>query len=130
MIVSNDFEVTTSSMRYKKNIYQLKKINRVRVKTNKFKDHILRAVFFGLLISSILWVIAPPTMGLLTAPLVLVGGIVSALASIKRYELQIEFKHTDGTGLQWISVAKTNRHSVKEIFDEKSDEVFRMLNPQ
>ncbi|WP_274024577.1 hypothetical protein [Vibrio parahaemolyticus] len=46
-------------------------------------------------------------------------GALSGLSSARKYELQIEFQHADETGLQWISVAKTNNKNAKNIFEKQ-----------
>ncbi len=62
----------------------------------------------------------PAGFGKLTGPFSLIVGMLAALLTIRKYELQIEFKHIDETGLQWVSVAKANNAKAKSLFDEQA----------
>lgn len=120
MISPQDFSIDNQSLTFKEDEYPLAKINRVRVKTNTIKDHLARLLVIGLLVSSIVWAICPAGFGQLTGPFSLIVGMLAALLTIRKYELQIEFKHIDETGLQWVSVAKANNAKAKRLFDEQA----------
>ncbi|MFO6423181.1 DUF6232 family protein [Motilimonas sp. KMU-193] len=119
MIIEDNFKVSNTTFTFKKDEYPLSKIKRVRVKTNSFQDHVFRIVGIGLVVASIVWMIYPQPFGLVTAPVALIIGLFYALFSIKKYELQVEFQHTDETGLQWVSVSKTNSKAVKKLFEKQ-----------
>ncbi|MGF1845420.1 DUF6232 family protein [Vibrio clamense] len=120
MIIEDNFKVSSTTFTFKKDEYPLSKIKGVRVKANTFQDHALRIVCVGLVVASVVWMICPESFGLITAPLALTVGMFSALFSVRRYELQVEFQHIDETGLQWVSVAKSNSHVVKKIFEKQA----------
>ncbi|WEM44178.1 hypothetical protein PTW35_23100 (plasmid) [Photobacterium sp. DA100] len=127
MIVADDFHINNAKVVFKRDEYPLSKIRGARVKTNSLKDHVLRVVIIGLIVSSVVWMICPDSLGLLTAPVALIVGILSAMATVRKYELQIEFQHIDETGLQWVSIAKTNKLSVKELFEKQASEILRNI---
>ncbi|GAB2644410.1 hypothetical protein [Vibrio panuliri] len=120
MIGDDDFKICDRKLRYKKDEYPLASIKSARVKTNALQDHILRITCIGLVVSSVVLMICPESLGLFTAPFAFSLGILSALASVRKYELQIEFQHSDETGLQWVSVAKSNQPKVKHLFEHQA----------
>ncbi|KJR39761.1 hypothetical protein BOO91_21335 [Vibrio navarrensis] len=120
MINEEDFNVSNTTFTFKKDEYPLSKIKGARVKTNTFQDHALRIVCIGLVVGSVVWMICPESFGLFTAPFALTMGMISALFSVRKYELQVEFQHVDETGLQWVSVAKTNNQMVKTLFEKQA----------
>lgn len=119
MISASDFRIDSSTLDFKKDQYPLRKIKNARVKSNAIKDHVMRILTIGLIVSSVVWMICPESLGLITAPVSIVIGVLSGLASSRKYELQIEFQHADETGIQWISVAKTNNENVRNIFEKQ-----------
>jgi len=120
LINEEDFNVSNTTFTFKKDEYPLSKIKGARVKTNTFQDHALRIFCIGLVVASIVWMICPESFGFFTAPLALTIGMISALFSVRKYELQVEFQHVDETGLQWVSVAKTNNQMVKILFEKQT----------
>ena len=44
---------------------------------------------------------------------------IGSVNTTRKYELKIEFQHHDDAGLQWISIAKANKQSVKSIFEQQ-----------
>ncbi|WP_028021448.1 hypothetical protein [Enterovibrio calviensis] len=120
MIKEDDFKIDGETLYFKQDLYPLSKIQNARVKTNTLKDHLTRMIAIGFLVTSVVWAVCPASFGLLTAPIALIAGTLAALSSARKYELQVEFKHKDETGLQWIVIAKANRTSVKNIFDKQA----------
>ncbi|WP_104027896.1 hypothetical protein [Vibrio jasicida] len=127
MIIEDNFKVSNTTFKFKKDEYLLSKIKGVRVKTNTFQDHALRIVCIGLVVASVVWMICPESFGLITAPLALTVGVFSALFSVRKYELQVEFQHIDETGLQWVSVAKTNSKAVKNLFEKQVSKLLELV---
>ncbi|ENQ8746674.1 DUF6232 family protein [Vibrio sp. PNB22_3_1] len=127
MIIEDNFKVSNTTFKFKKDEYPLSKIKGVRVKTNTFQDHALRIVCIGLVVASVVWMICPESFGLITAPLALTVGVFSALFSVRKYELQVEFQHIDETGLQWVSVAKTNSKAVKNLFEKQVSKLLELV---
>ncbi|CAM3168802.1 hypothetical protein QTO01_10295 [Vibrio mytili] len=123
MINSSDFLLSDGTLRFKNDEYPLSKVKGVRVKTNTLKDHVLRVIVVGFIVSSIVWVICPDGFGQLTAPLSLLLGAIAGGVSAKKYELQIEFQHSDETGLQWISVAKSSKQAGFKVFENQAKEI-------
>ncbi|MGF1910887.1 hypothetical protein L4C38_15750 [Vibrio kasasachensis] len=119
MDITEELQISGTTLRFKRDEYPLSKIKRARIKTNSIKDHALRVIFIGLVVSSVVWMICPESLGLFTVPIALTLGMLSALFSVRKYEFQIEFQHIDETGLQWISIAKTNKLSAKQRFEKQ-----------
>ncbi|MGY3572417.1 hypothetical protein [Vibrio paucivorans] len=121
------FSIDNANIRFKKDQYSLSKINAARVKSNTFKDHALKVVTVGLIASSVVWMICPDGFGILTGPFSIVIGALAALTTIRKYELQVEFRHADETGLQWITIAKTNKPAIKKQFEHHVNEIREKL---
>lgn len=127
MIRAADFQVDDTHLRFKKDTYPLAQVRDVRVKANNFSDHLIRVLAIGLLISSVVWMICPGGFGWITGPVALFIGILAAITTVRRYELQIEFQHTDDTGLQWVSMAKGNRRAVLAVFEQQAAAISHKL---
>ena len=100
MIIADDFHINENKVAFKKDEYPLSKIKGVRVKINSLKDHAMRIATISLIVSSVVWTICPEYFGLFTAPIALTIGVLLALSTVRKYELQIEFQYSDDTGLQ------------------------------
>ena len=119
MISSQDFVLNSKTISFKSDQYDLSKIKHAKVTINSLKSHILRIICYGLLFFFVVWVVSPDGFGGVLAPIALIVGVLYAVITNRRYELQVEFQHSDETGLQWISVAKTNKPSEKAILDDQ-----------
>lgn len=119
MIEEHGFHYTNEHVGFKKDKYPLSKIKAVRMKTNSWKDHAVRGTVIGLVVSSVVGMVCAEYFGSVTLPFSFLCGLIAAIVSSRRYELQIEFQHSDGTGCQWISMAKTNKKSAKAIFEQQ-----------
>ncbi len=119
MITESSFQISGTTLRFNNDEYPLSQIKRARVKSNTFKDHALRLVVFGLIVSSVVWFVTPNYFGNYAGPVSIFIGVVLAFATVRKYELQVEFEHTDETGLQWISIAKTSNKNVKALFESQ-----------
>ncbi len=123
MITESSFQISGTTLRFNNDEYPLAQIKGSRVKSNTIKDHALRLVVLGLIVSSVVWFVTPNYFGIYAGPIsILIGGIL-AFATIRKYELQVEFEHTDETGLQWISIAKTNNKKVKALFESQVEQL-------
>ncbi|GAB3535476.1 DUF6232 family protein [Photobacterium alginatilyticum] len=127
MINTQDFKITDNNFRFQKDDYKLSRIRDVRVKQNAIKDHLFRLMALGLVFSGIVWVICPEGFGYIMAPIAFIIGLITALISSRKYELQIEFQHIDETGIQWISVAKANKLSEMTIFKEQAQHLKQII---
>lgn len=119
MITARSFNINSITLKFNNDEYPLAQIKCSRVKTNTLKDHAVRLIIFGLIASSVVWIVTPNYFGIYAGPFSIFAGMVLALLSVRKYELQVEFEHSDETGLQWISIAKTNNKQVKEIFESQ-----------
>lgn len=119
MITADDFHINETKVIFKGDEYPLSKIKAARTKVNTLKDHAMRIATIGLIVSSVVWTVCPEYFGLFTAPISLVVGILLALSTARKYEIQIQFQHNDETGLQWVSIARSNKQNVKGIFEEQ-----------
>ena len=128
MITADDFYINDNKIVFKEDEYPLARIKGVRVKTNSLTDHAIRIVAFSLMVSSVVWIICPEYFGLITAPIAIVIGVLLALSTARKYELQVEFQHADDTGLQWVSMAKTNKPNIKMIFEKQVMQILKKLH--
>ena len=127
MITADDFYINDNKIVFKEDEYPLSRIKGVRVKTNSLKDHAIRTVAISLIVSSVVWIICPEYFGPITAPIALIIGILLALSTVRKYELQVEFQHSDDTGLQWVSMAKTNEPNIKMIFEQQVMQILQKI---
>ncbi|MGY2574768.1 hypothetical protein [Vibrio sp. C8] len=123
MITQSSFQISGTALRFKNDEYPLARIKRSRVKTNTLKDHVIRLIVFGLIFSSVVWFVTPNYFGIYAGPVSVTIGMIVAFATVRKYELQVEFEHSDETGLQWISVAKSNSLCVKTIFEAQAENI-------
>ncbi|MEH0667471.1 hypothetical protein H4F18_09770 [Vibrio scophthalmi] len=127
MIKASDFQISQLTFDFKKDQYPLSKIKNARVKANAIKDHLIRILTIGLIVSSVVWMICPQSLGVITGPISIIIGVLSGVASTRKYELQIEFQHADETGLQWISVAKTNNKHIESVFEQQVGRILERI---
>ena len=127
VITADDFHINENKVVFKKDEYPLSKIKDVRVKINSLKDHAMRIATISLIVSSVVWTICPEYFGLFTAPIALIIGVLLALSTVRKYELQVEFQYADDTGLQWVSMAKTNKPNIKIIFEQQVIQILQKI---
>lgn len=120
MISKSDFEIGSTTFRYKRDEFPLSKIKNARVKLNTPKDHALKLFLIGAIFSSIVWVICPEGFGMIMAPIAFVIGVTFSMFTINKYELQVEFEHIDETGLQWVSVVGSSNVESKKLFENQA----------
>ena len=128
MFKETDFAITGDEFRFKKDSYPIKKIHDVRIKHLSIIDNLGQILFWVALFSGALWLAIP---NIETAPLwwkILVAcmtviGLIFALFRCSKFALQIEFKHIDETGLQWINVAKSNSKKELVLFEKQVKEL-------
>ena len=66
--------VLTTSFDFKKDQYPLSKIKNARVKANTIKDHLIRILTIGFIVSSVVWMICPQSLGVITGPISIIIG--------------------------------------------------------
>ncbi len=125
VITVDNFHINETKVVFKKDEYPLSQIKGARVKINSLKDHAIRIVTISFIVASVVWTVCPEYFGLFTAPIALVVGVVLALSTVRKYELQVEFQYADDTGLQWVSIAKTNKPSIKIIFEQQVTQILQ-----
>ncbi|MGY3941558.1 hypothetical protein [Aeromonas tecta] len=110
--------------------YDLNKIKGVEVRALTWKDHLRKMMLLGLVTSSVLFYFIPTEEQAKSALLVfflpMVGflaGALMALISSAKYEFRVEFAHTDETGVQWITVAKSRHAADYSMFKERAAEL-------
>ncbi|MYM59094.1 hypothetical protein GTG28_07650 [Vibrio sp. OCN044] len=116
-----DFELSKTEFRFKKDIYPLAKINQFRVKKLSILDNFWQILFWILLFSGFVWLVMSqleesPLLLKLIASSLTVAGFVFGLTRCAKYALQIEFRHIDETGAQWVNVAKSWSTSDNKLF--------------
>ncbi|MGF1726385.1 DUF6232 family protein [Photobacterium nomapromontoriensis] len=121
MYQESDFRIQDNAFSYKRDTYPLSKINDVRVKELSLLDNIGQLVFWLVVFTAGLWFgiaavdSVPQWLVILVASLTLVA-VIFALFRCSRYALQVEFKHIDETGLQWVNVAKSYSKADSKLF--------------
>ncbi|EGU41589.1 hypothetical protein [Vibrio scophthalmi] len=129
MYKDEDFSVGLGEFRFKKDSYPISKINNVRVKRLSLLDNLGQILFWVFVFSGAVWLAIPDFE---TAPLWLKAmvlslslvGFVFSLFRCSKYALQIEFRHIDETGVQWVNVAKSYSEADSQLF-EKQVQVLR-----
>ena len=125
MYQDKDFHVSSGEFRFKKDSYPLSKINNVRVKKLSLLDNLGQILFWVFVFSGAVWLAIPSFESSpfwlqgLVGSLTLVG-FIFAMFRCSRYALQIEFRHTDETGVQWINVAKSYSKADGELFETQA----------
>ncbi|EGA67980.1 hypothetical protein VISI1226_08644 [Vibrio sinaloensis DSM 21326] len=128
-----DFSLQGESFRFKKDEYPLKRINNIRVKRLSWMDNLGQIAFWVCLFSGAVWLaviefpVVPTFLQVLCASLTMFG-FVFAILRCSRYALQVEFRHVDETGLQWVNVAKSYSHQDGELFAKQVDEFRQLLS--
>lgn len=126
MYKETDFSLKGDSFNVKSDEYPLKRINDIRVKRLSWLDNLGQIVFWLCVFSGGVWLAiselsdVPTWLQVLCASLTLCG-FVFALFRCSRYALQIEFRHVDETGVQWVNVAKSFSHQDGELFAKQVD---------
>lgn len=117
MFKSEFFKIDSQKFHFKNDCYNLSKINNARVVKNSLIKHIFRIICFGLLSTSVLMAITPEGATFILAPIGMIPGVLYALFTSQKYELQIEFRHSDETGFQWVTVTKSGNRCDLDLFN-------------
>lgn len=106
--------------------YNLKRVIGVQAKVLNWKNHLSKIVAFGLMVSSILFVFLPcenQEYGLaFSTYLPIIGFVIGAVLAIltsRKYEFRIKYNYADDTGIQWLTVAKSNKSKDYKVFQEQ-----------
>jgi len=126
MYKQSDFDIDAIEFRFKKDAYPIKRIHDVRVKRLSLLDNLGQIVFWIALFSGALWLAIPdiktaPTWLQITTGCLTALGFAFAMFRCSRYALQVEFRHVDETGLQWVNVAKTFSHQDADLFAAQAE---------
>jgi hypothetical protein len=100
------YAITDDQLRIKTDRYDLNRIARAEARVLTWKHHVAKMLLSGLIFASLLFLMMPS--GLVYAhwlPVIAFTiGALAALSACNRYELRVEYKYLDGTGLQWVTV--------------------------
>jgi len=112
--------------------YDVNRISDVQVKVLTWKDKVTNMLLLGLITSSILFYFIPTEaqgkgMTLFLPAVAFLLGAAMAFITSARYVFRLEFKHTDETGVQWITVAKGRTALEYEAFKLKEAELKQFL---
>jgi ABC-type transport system involved in cytochrome bd biosynthesis fused ATPase/permease subunit len=127
MLSAEDFEIGSTTFKYKNDEFPLSKIKNARVRFNNIKDHALKLFIMGALFSSIVWIVCPAGIGMIMAPIAFLIGVLSTIFTIKKYELQVEFEHIDETGLQWVSVVGSSHLKAQAILERQAQAIKQVI---
>ncbi|MCZ0743394.1 hypothetical protein OWD07_23380, partial [Vibrio diabolicus] len=89
-----------------------------------FLDNLGQVLFWVFIFSGAVWLAipsfeeAPQWLQVLVLSLTAVG-FVFALLRCSKYALQVEFRHIDETGVQWVNVAKSYSKPDCELFEQQ-----------
>lgn len=124
MYQDDDFLITSDEFRFKKDAYPLFRIHDAKVNQLGFIDNVGQVLFWIFVFSGMLWVATLSSENLPFWLQALVGGLtliglIFGLLRCSRYALQIEFCHSDETGTQWITVAKSYSRADKMLFESE-----------
>lgn len=124
MYKNSDFKVEATSFHFKQDRYDVSKINDIRIKKLSLLDNLGQIIFWVFLFSGGVWLALTQFEGgplwlQILAGLLTAFGFAVAMFRCARYALQIEFRHIDETGLQWINVARSYSLKDKAIFEEQ-----------
>ena len=125
MYKETDFQLSQKEFSFKKDSYPLSKINDVRVKKLGLLDNVGQMIFWLFVFSGAVWLAVPSLestplwLKAIVAILTFVG-FVFGLLHCSKYALQIEFRHIDDTGVQWVNVAKSTSESDNGLFEQQA----------
>ncbi|SBT11903.1 hypothetical protein [Vibrio celticus] len=125
MYKETDFRLSQVEFSIKKDSYPLSKINNARVKKLGLLDNLGQIIFWLFVFSGAVWLAittlesTPFWLQALVVTLTIVG-LVFGLLRCSKYALQIEFRHIDETGVQWVNVAKSYSESDNVLFEQQA----------
>jgi hypothetical protein len=131
MYQSSDFDIGGDRLRIKREQYPLAKIVNIKARQSSLTKQLLRAAGIGLIFSFAVWLLplfnTAPEVTTILAPLLFIAGMLFALLQYARYELLIEVRHGDETGIQWVTVARSRRQQDFALFRQQADILTRRL---
>ena len=110
---SVDIKIENGVLSVKKDSYALSKIVSIGTKQMSISDQVIRVLGLGFVCSAAGW-FAHPIAGFI---LFFVGAGL-ALLSMKKYELVARFRATDETGVQPVSLARSNSSNDFRLFEQ------------
>lgn len=99
--VPEDFEITSSELKVRKDSYSLRKIKQVELRQLSLKDNLVRSLSLALVLSAATWAFVPPA-----GFLVFFISLPFVLLTYRRYEFRAEFRATDESGDQWVPIIR------------------------
>ncbi|MDC5820107.1 hypothetical protein OPW19_09730 [Vibrio europaeus] len=126
MFKESDFKIDTKNFHFKKDSYPLAKINNAKFKRMSLLDNLGQMIFWLTLFSGATWLVVnqfspAPSWLIGIAVSLSVVGFLFALSRCSRFALQVEFKHIDETGTQWINVAKSYSSGDGQLLEKQVD---------
>lgn len=99
--VAEDFEITSSKLKVRKDSYSLRKIKQIELRQLSLKDNLVRSLSLALVLSAATWAFVPPA-----GFLVFFISLPFVLLTYRRYEFRAEFRATDESGDQWVPIVR------------------------
>ncbi|MDN3681792.1 hypothetical protein QWZ04_15920 [Vibrio tapetis subsp. quintayensis] len=132
MLKQSDFMINQHEFHFKKDAYPISKINNVRVKNISLLDNAYQILFWLVVFSGALWWASPIFDSFpFWWEVILYGftglGFIFALLRCARFALQIEFRHIDETGIQWINVTKSYSKKDAALFRKQVEQLRQKL---
>ncbi|MCW8330169.1 DUF6232 family protein [Photobacterium sp. SDRW27] len=132
-----DFKISNQELKVKKDTYPMSRIVSAEARALTWRDNAGRIIFWGFLLSYAIWFAALLVLedyplsvtfpGFILGAVLFSVGAIYGLSQCGKYELRIEFKHSDETGIQWVSVAKGRRKEEFKLFQEQANKIAQAI---
>ncbi|MGR5295354.1 hypothetical protein ACPV5U_02735 [Vibrio mediterranei] len=134
MFNHSDFTISDGQLLVKNDRYCLNRIKSVEVVKITLRYHLFKALAFSILASCILWLFDTSdfmldyNINLGAVVLVVIFPIAFALSCFSsRYQLKIEFDHTDEVGVQWVTIANGRSKKEFDVFVEVKNRLIQVI---
>lgn len=127
MYQSSDFDIGGDRLRIKREQYPLAKIVNIKARQSSLTKQLLRAAGIGLIFSFAVWLLPLFNTAPEVTTILALAGMLFALLQYARYELLIEVRHGDETGIQWVTVARSRHQQDFALFRQQADILTRRL---
>ncbi|GAA4496033.1 hypothetical protein [Pseudaeromonas paramecii] len=126
MLKACDFTLDDRAFHFRKDCYPLARIRGARVKQLTWLDNLGQILFWVMVFSGAIWLAMQQVQW---APLWLISmacsltviGVGVGWWRCGRVVLQIEYRHADETGVQWVNVVKSRFASDGKLLTQQAD---------
>ena len=130
MYVEKDFSLQNGEFTVRKDTYAIRKISAIKVEKTSWVGNVLQMAFWVFIFSFAVWLAwsqfdNPGTLYL--AIVLSVMGLMLGVKYTNKYALKIEFQHGDGTGRQWLTVARCRTGKSLAVFDHQVTKLSKVI---